>query len=111
MTGPTLVWCPFPDMEEARRVASVLLDEGLVACANIIGPMISLYRWKGEAGESAEVGVLFKTNEAVREAMTARLDQLHSYESPAIMAWNVSATPPATAHWLAALAGPAGTGV
>ena len=111
MTGPMLVWCPIPDMEEARRVASVLLDEGLVACANIIGPMVSLYRWNGESGESAEVGVLFKTNEAVREAMTARLDQLHSYESPAIMSWNASAMPPATADWLAALAGPAGPGV
>jgi periplasmic divalent cation tolerance protein len=105
MTGPMLVWCPFPDEEEARRVAGVLLDEGLVVCANIIGPMVSLYQWNGERGESHEFGALFKTHEAIREAVTARLAQLHSYESPAIMVWYASAAPAATADWLSALAG------
>ena len=103
MTGGVLVWCPFPSEEEARSVAGTLLDERLVACANILGPMTSLYRWQGELGEAREVGVLFKTSPAARAAMVSRLGQLHSYQTPAIMAWSATAEPAATASWLAAL--------
>ena len=47
-----LIWCPFPDEGEARRVAGTLLDEGLIACANIVPGMISLYVWQGKRGEA-----------------------------------------------------------
>lgn len=104
MTGPMLAWCPFPSEAEAREVAGRLLDEALVACANIMPGMVSLYRWQGEKGEAREVGVLFKTHGAVADRMAARLAQLHSYQSPAIMLWDVSAAPQATSDWLGGLA-------
>lgn len=110
MPGPMLAWCPFPTEDEARTVAGVLLDEGLVACANIIPGMVSLYRWQGERAEGREVGVLFKTHRAVASSMTTRLAQLHSYQSPAIMLWDVSAAPQATSDWLAGLAQGQATG-
>lgn len=99
-----LVWCPFGDENEAREVAGILLDEKLVACANIIPGMISLYSWQGERGEASEVGVLFKTHSSRHDELLARLVRLHSFKSPAIMAWNVSASPPTTADWLENLA-------
>ena len=106
--GAMLAWCPFPTEAEAREVADALLDEGLVACANIIPAMVSLYRWQGEKGESRESGVLFKTHSQVAGRMADRLAQLHSYQSPAIMLWDVVAAPQATSDWLAGLAtGPA----
>lgn len=37
-----LVWCPFPDEDEARQAAGALLDEGLIACANIVPGLVSL---------------------------------------------------------------------
>ena len=98
-----LVWCPFPSEEEARSVISTLLDEGLVACANIIPGMISLYDWKGERGETREVGVLLKTHGSRLGDLSARLVQLHSYESPAIMHWDVAAFPDSTQLWLEGL--------
>ena len=49
-----------------RRATSrkLLLDERLIACANILPAMRSLYVWHGERGEASEVGVLFKTDAA-----------------------------------------------
>lgn len=38
-----MIWCPFPDRDHARSVAKTLLEENLIACANILGPMESLY--------------------------------------------------------------------
>ena len=104
MTGAVLVWCPFGSDDEAREVAGQLLDEGLIACANIIPGMVSLYRWQGVRGENSEVGVLFKSHSSQQATLVARLVRLHSYESPAIIAWDVSAAPLATANWLDDLA-------
>lgn len=104
-TGPALVWCPFPDGDSAAQAARVLLDEGLIACANILPPMRSLYVWRGESGDESEVGVLFKTNAARLLAVTARLAQLHPYDEPAILGWHCDAAAPETAAWLGALGG------
>lgn len=102
-TGPALVWCPFPDDASAAAAARALLDEGLIACANILPPMRSLYVWRGESGDETEVGVLFKTNAARLASVTQRLGQLHPYAEPAILGWRCDAAAPATAAWLAAL--------
>lgn len=102
MSGAALIWCPFPDQEAARQVAGQLLAEGLVACANILAPMESLFIWEGKAGSASEVGVLFKTTSAQLEAAIARLGTLHPYQSPAILGWHADAAHPMTAQWLAA---------
>lgn len=94
-----LIWCPFPDPAAAERVASQLLDERLIACANILPEMRSLYRWNGERGEAVECGVLFKTNCAGLAAAVDRLAALHPYDEPAVLAWRCDAAP-ATAAWL-----------
>lgn len=100
---PALIWCPFPDITAARTAASALLDEGLIACANILGEMQSLYQWHGERGESTETGVLLKTNSLVLERAIARLIELHPYEEPAILGWRCDAAAPGTSAWLGAL--------
>jgi periplasmic divalent cation tolerance protein len=103
VTGPALGWCPFPDRESAKRAAATLLDERLIACANILPGMISVYDWNGARGEDEEVGMLIKTDAALLEAAIARLAELHPYEQPTILGWHCEATTPATAAWLRAL--------
>lgn len=100
-----LVWCPFPDQEEARSVAATLLDEGLIACANIVPGLVSLYVWNGERGEACEVGMLAKTSASLGQQTIARLEQLHSYQSPAIIGWNADGLGLATRDWLGSLTG------
>ncbi|WP_448502065.1 divalent-cation tolerance protein CutA [Sphingomonas sp.] len=101
MSGAALIWCPFPDRETARAAADQLLADGLVACANIIGEMESLFVWQGEADSASEVGVLFKTTGARLDAAIERLGTLHPYETPAIIGWHADAAHPLTAQWLA----------
>jgi periplasmic divalent cation tolerance protein len=103
---PALVWCPFPDADSAADVAQVLIYESLIACANIMPGMRSLYVWKGDHGDEIEVGVLFKTNQAQLSALTARLGELHPYDEPAILGWACDIAAPATAAWLGGLGQP-----
>ena len=98
-----LVWCPFPDEAEAAAVAGQLLDEGLVACANLMPAMRSLYRWNSERGEARECGVLFKTEASLLARAVARIEALHSYDAPAVVGWEADDCGEATGAWLAAL--------
>jgi periplasmic divalent cation tolerance protein len=105
--GPALIWSPFADEDSAAAAAARLIEEGLVACANIIPQMRSLYVWRGERGETRECGVLFKTDAALLEQATRRLAELHPYETPAVIGWRADSVAPATAAWLGELAGEA----
>ena len=102
---PAMVWCPFPDAASAEAAAGVLLDEGLIACANLLPAMRSLYVWQGERHAGAEVGMLLKTNVALLDRVVARLGELHPYDEPAILGWRCDAAAPGTAEWLAGLGG------
>jgi periplasmic divalent cation tolerance protein len=102
--GPALIWCPFADEASAAKAASQLLDEGLIACANILPGVRSLYVWKGERGEAAETAVLFKTDIALLDRAVARLGEIHPYDTPAIIGWRADVAAPATATWLGELA-------
>ena len=99
-----LIWAPFADEASAAAAAAQLLDERLIACANILPPMRSLYTWQGERGEAVEVGVLFKTDASLLDAAAARIAELHPYDTPAVLGWRCDAAAPATAEWLGALA-------
>lgn len=98
-----LIWCPFPDSASAQDAAGVLLDEGLIACANVMPAMVSLYQWQGQRHQDEETGMLMKTDAALLARAIARLEALHPYETPAILGWRCDATTPATAAWLGGL--------
>ena len=104
--GAALIWCPFPDRETARAIAGQLLDEGLVACANIIGEIEALFVWQGERGSASETGVLFKTAAGRLDAAVERLGKLHPYDTPAILGWHADAAWPATRAWLGSVTQP-----
>jgi periplasmic divalent cation tolerance protein len=97
-----LIWSPFASEDDAAKAAAALLDEGLIACANLV-PVRSLYVWQGERGEARECGALFKTSEGLLDKAVARLAEIHPDETPAITGWRANAAAAATAAWLAGL--------
>jgi periplasmic divalent cation tolerance protein len=76
----------FPDERIARQVASRAVEERLAACAQVQGPISSIYRWKGEVEQEQEWYCHFKTMLARLPALEARIRELHPYEVPEIMA-------------------------
>ncbi|MCK9543112.1 MAG: divalent-cation tolerance protein CutA [Novosphingobium sp.] len=99
-----LIWCPFPDEDSAARTAHTLLDERLIACANMLPTMRSIFQWRGERGEAQETGAILKTDAALLDRAMARLADLHPYEQPAIVGWRCDRASAATRAWLEALA-------
>ena len=75
---------------EATKISQQLLDEKLVACANIF-PISSAYWWKGQQEQSQEFVALVKTRTENWEAVCKKTEQLHPYDTPCIMKWEVEA--------------------
>jgi len=72
--------------EEAEKIAHHLLDEKLIACANVIGPVFSLFWWTGKIEEAEEHIVLMKSRIDLFEKLSEIVKALHSYEVPEIIA-------------------------
>jgi periplasmic divalent cation tolerance protein len=83
------VYAVFGSAEEAHRIARIVVEERLAACANILAPCRSVYRWQGKIEEAEEVPALFKTAAATAGALTERIAALHSYEVPAAVVWPI----------------------
>jgi periplasmic divalent cation tolerance protein len=82
----TVVLVTAGDAGEAVRIARTLVEERLVACANVIGPVRSIYRWRGVVEEASELLLVLKARAADVETLAARVGALHSYEVPEILA-------------------------
>lgn len=95
------VYAVFADREEAERIARVAVEERLAACANILGPCRSIYRWQGAIEQADEVAAIFKTGASGADALVARIAALHSYEVPAIAVWPIAGAPEDYARWVA----------
>ena len=81
----------FPSPDQAAEIGRVLVAEGLAACVNLVGPIRSIYSWKGELCDDAETLAIVKTTRERFEAMKARLVALHPYEVAEVIALPVEA--------------------
>lgn len=85
--------------DEARRLASRTVEAKLAACAQIDGPIISLYPWKEQIETATEWRIVFKTNRARLETLTAFVSREHPYETPEWIAWEAPFVSEAYAQW------------
>ena len=86
--------------ERAESLSRVLLDEHLIACANIIDGVKSIYRYKGKVHEGTEAAVLMKTSSETASAAIKRIEELHSYDFAAVEMWAVEDAPEAFKNWV-----------
>jgi periplasmic divalent cation tolerance protein len=81
-----LVLTNLPDHNTAAALAAALVEARLVACANILAPCSSVYRWQGMVETASEVPVLLKTTVARYAELEATIRARHPYELPEIVA-------------------------
>lgn len=106
MTEALIAFTTFANEEDAARVARALVEERLVACANLLPGARSLYRWQGRPQDEREVVVLLKTRKQDWTALLSRLHELHPYETPELLAVRVAAGAPRYMAWLEAQLAP-----
>jgi periplasmic divalent cation tolerance protein len=86
--------------EEAARLAEMLVEKRLAACVQILPEMESVYRWQGKVERQREVLLIVKTTGAKFEDLEKEVRALHSYETPEIVAFQLTAGSRPYLEWL-----------
>ncbi len=87
-------------VDDAKAIASGLVEQRLVACVQIIPQVCSIYRWQGKVEQADEWLCLAKTHRSLLSQVEAEIGRLHSYECPEIVAVSIEAGSAAYLKWL-----------
>jgi periplasmic divalent cation tolerance protein len=105
MTDALIVLVTVPSRDDGERIADALVGEQLAACVNVVGPIRSIYRWQGKIQRDDEHLLLIKTTRARYAALEARVQALHSYDVPEIVAVPIERGSAAYLAWITDVTG------
>ena len=86
--------------DEAARIAELLVNSHLAACVQILPEIESVYRWQGKVERAQEVLLLAKTTAAKFDELDRAVREIHSYETPEIVALPISSASESYLDWL-----------
>ena len=97
-----IVFMTAGSVDEANRLADMLVDKRLAACVQIMREMNSVYRWQGKVVTQREVLLIAKTLSSKFAEIEREVVKLHGYETPEIVAVSLSAGSGPYLEWLSA---------
>ena len=98
---PTLlVFTTLPDTDNAQKLATLLVEQRLAACVNILAPCRSVYRWQDKIEDAIEVPLLIKTQTERYAELEAAIIAHHPYELPEIVAVSIERGLPDYLAWV-----------
>jgi periplasmic divalent cation tolerance protein len=86
--------------EQAQRIAQVVVEKRLAACAQIVGPISSTYWWKGKIETAGEWLCLMKSRNDLFTDLEQAIREIHPYEVPEIIAMPIAAGSAGYLKWL-----------
>lgn len=98
----TMVTCG--SEEEAQRIAALLIEKHLAACVNIV-PVRSIYEWQGKVEDQQEWLMIIKTEKSLFNDIKTIIEANHSYETPEIIAMDISMASDDYANWIKSICG------
>jgi|SRR5208282_261058 len=101
MTNKRIVLSTAGSAEEAQKIAQALVERRLAACVNIVGPIQSVYRWKGAVERAPEHLLIIKTTAAAFPRVRDAIRELHSYELPECVMLSIEAGSEEYMKWIA----------
>jgi periplasmic divalent cation tolerance protein len=91
-----------PTEDAAAELGRAAVTARLAACAQVVGPIRSLYRWDGEVQDDTEHQCLFKTTLEQVEPLTAFITERHPYDVPEVIALPVVGGSAGYLDWVSA---------
>ena len=86
--------------EEAEKVAANLVKKRLVACANVLPGIQSFFYWEGEVQSEEEFLIIGKTRTDAVDDLVARVKEIHSYDVPCVITWELKNGNPEFLQWI-----------
>jgi uncharacterized protein involved in tolerance to divalent cations len=95
-----VVWTTIGAAAVGGGMASILVNERLAACVNVLPEMDSIYRWQGQVETARERQLVMKTTAARVPALRARVRELHDYDVPEFVVLPIIAGSEAYLNWI-----------
>lgn len=95
-----------PNSEVAKALARSLLEKKLIACANLVPKVTSMYTWKGKIEEDEEVLMILKSKMELIENVVEHVKANHPYEVPEVIATKIEGGNPSYLDWITENTGP-----
>jgi len=89
------------DEEQGNLIARELIARRHAACVNMVSGVKSFYRWKGKICRDSEFMLIIKTMAEEYDQVAATIHELHSYELPEILAFDIAKGDPKFLEWVA----------
>lgn len=86
---------------DAERLASILIERRLVACAQISSPLTSMYRWQGKIVIAEEFLLTLKTRKSLYESVAQTLRLEHPYQVPEVIGQEIEMVDERYSGWIA----------
>ncbi len=103
MTDAVLIYTTFPNVDVAEALADDLLSKSLIACANVLPGMQSIYRWNGATEKATEVVMLLKTERGLSSRVVAAVEAGHPYDTPAVFVIDAASGSAPFLQWIGAV--------
>ena len=88
------------DTSEANAIAARLVEKKLIACANIVSGIQSIFWWEGKVDQSNEVLLVLKSEQKLVNKIIKEVKALHSYSVPEIIALPIIAGSKDYLNWI-----------
>lgn len=82
LSAVMIAWTTTATRDDAERLGRGLVEAGLVACAQVDGPITSLYRWDGKVETAQEFRLTLKFAADRETAVRAWVHERHGYQTP-----------------------------
>ena len=100
MTDKIVVLVTGKNVRECKRLARHLLEKKLIACANLLPPVHSLYHWKGKIADEKECLMVLKSSRELFTALRLEVEKLHSNTVPEVIALPIIDGAPNYLNWI-----------
>jgi periplasmic divalent cation tolerance protein len=100
MSGKIVAFSTCASEQEAGLIARRLLEKRVAACVSIVGPVRSLYHWRGAVQDDAEFLLIIKSSAHLAERLKTEIRAVHSYETPELVILPISDGLPDYLAWI-----------
>lgn len=100
MSTYIVVYVTVPSAEEGEKLANALVEDRLAACVNRLGPVQSTYWWEGRVERDEECLLVIKTKEELFDELRKKVQEIHSYTVPEIIALPILRGSDGYLHWM-----------
>jgi len=86
--------------EDAENIARLLIEKKVAGCVQILGPVVSTYRWQGRIERSEEWLCFIKTRKDLYDELEKEIRAVHPYDTPEIIAMPIAGGSEKYLQWL-----------